>query len=62
MLQRSSARTNSTRVMSLLMLVIGIVVLARTIAGAGGAGATGIVLGLLFIAAGAGRLCLSLWG
>jgi hypothetical protein len=47
-----------TRVMSILMIVIGIAILVRTIAAGGGVAATGVVLGVLFVAAGAGRLYL----
>ena len=45
-----------TRLTSGLMVFIGIAILVRTIAGGGGAIALGIVFGVLFIAAGAGRL------
>ena len=38
------------------MVLIGVAMVVRTIAAGGGALAIGIVLGLLFIAAGAGRL------
>jgi hypothetical protein len=44
--------------MSILMIVIGIAILARTIAAGGGVAATGILLGVLFIAGGSGRLYL----
>jgi multisubunit Na+/H+ antiporter MnhB subunit len=52
----------STRVMSILMIVIGIALLVRTFAAGGGAVATGVILGLLFIAAGAARLYLQFRG
>jgi hypothetical protein len=39
-----------------LLVVLGVAILARTLAAGGGPLAVGIVLGLLFIAAGAGRL------
>jgi uncharacterized membrane protein HdeD (DUF308 family) len=52
-LQRSS-----TRVMSVLMVVVGIALLVRTIAAGGGAIASGVLLGVLFILAGVGRLYL----
>jgi hypothetical protein len=42
--------------MSLLMVVIGFVLVVRTIAAGGGVIASGILLGILFIAAGAIRL------
>jgi multisubunit Na+/H+ antiporter MnhB subunit len=52
----------STRAMSVLMIVIGIALLVRTLVAGGGALATGVILGLLFILAGAGRLYLQLRG
>jgi hypothetical protein len=45
-----------TAVLSGVMILIGVAMVVRTIAAGGGALAFGIVLGLLFIAAGAGRL------
>ena len=45
-----------TRVLSGLMVVIGVAILARTLAAGGGALAIGLLMGVLFIAAGAGRL------
>jgi hypothetical protein len=44
--------------MSILMILIGIGLLVRTAIAGGGALATGVVLGLLFVAAGAARLYL----
>jgi len=44
--------------MSILMIVIGIVLLVRTVAAGGGVAAIGVILGLLFVAAGAARLYL----
>jgi hypothetical protein len=45
-----------TAVLSALMVVLGLAMIVQTIAGGGGPLAVGIVLGLLFVAAGAGRL------
>ena len=45
-----------TRLTSGLMVLIGVAILVRTIAEGGGPVALGIVLGLLFVASGAGRL------
>jgi len=45
-----------TRVLSVALLLIGVALIVRTVAAGGGAGAIGIVLGVLFVAAGAGRL------
>jgi hypothetical protein len=49
-------------VMSVLMVVIGVALLVRTLAAGGGALATGVLLGVLFVAAGAARLYLQLRG
>jgi multisubunit Na+/H+ antiporter MnhB subunit len=45
-----------TRVLSALMVVIGVAIIVRTLAAGGGAFALGLLLGVLFVAAGAGRL------
>jgi hypothetical protein len=39
-----------------VMMVLGVAIIARTIAAGGGPIAVGLILGALFIAAGAGRL------
>ena len=39
-----------------LIVVLGVAILVRTLAAGGGALAVGVLLGLLFVAAGAGRL------
>jgi hypothetical protein len=44
--------------MSVLMMLIGIALVVRTVTAGGGALATGVLLGVLFVAAGAGRLYL----
>jgi hypothetical protein len=44
------------------MIVLGVAILVRTIAAGGGALATGVVLGALFVLAGAARLYLQLRG
>ena len=54
--------SSSTRVMSILMVLIGIALLVRTLAAGGGPAATGVLLGALFIVAGAARLYLQLRG
>ena len=43
---------------SVLMVVVGIALIVRTLTAGGGALATGLILGLLFIAAGLGRIYL----
>jgi len=62
MSKQRQLRRSGTRVMSLLMVGIGIALLVRTLAAGGGAASTGILLGILFIAAGAARLYLQLRG
>jgi hypothetical protein len=44
--------------MSVLMMLIGVALVVRTLTAGGGAAATGVLLGVLFVAAGAGRLYL----
>ena len=46
----------ATLVLSSLMVLIGVAMVVQALAGGGGPLAVGIVLGLLFVAAGAGRL------
>jgi hypothetical protein len=58
----SGSRRAATRVMSLAMIAIGVALIVRTIVSGGGAVAVGILLGLLFVAAGVGRLYLSRGG
>ena len=45
-----------TLLLSTLMVLVGVAMIVQAIAGGGGPLAVGVVLGLLFIAAGAGRL------
>ena len=47
-----------TRLTSALLVFIGLAIVVRTVAAGGGATAYGILVGLLFVAAGAGRLYL----
>ncbi len=49
----------ATRAMSVLMIVIGVAMIGSTLAGGGGVVALGLVLGALFVAAGALRLHLT---
>lgn len=51
-------RRGSTRVLSLAMVAIGVALVVRTLAAGGGAIALGVILGVLFVAAGAARLYL----
>jgi drug/metabolite transporter (DMT)-like permease len=52
----------ATRVLSAALVVIGVAMVARTIAGGGGPIASGVVLGVLFCALGAGRLVMTRHG
>jgi hypothetical protein len=49
-------RSTATQILSGAMLVIGVAIIVRTFAAGGGALALGLLVGLLFVAAGAGRL------
>lgn len=46
----------TTRILSVCMVLVGIALVARTLAEGGGAVARGVLVGVLFMAAGAGRL------
>jgi hypothetical protein len=48
--------------MSILMILIGVALLVRTLIAGGGPLASGVFLGLLFVAAGAARLYLQFRG
>jgi hypothetical protein len=50
---------SSTRVMSFIMMVIGVLLIVRTLTLGGGPTALGLILGIGFVAAGAGRLYIS---
>jgi hypothetical protein len=49
----------ATRALSAVMVLLGVALLVSTIAQGGGPLALGVLLGVLFVAAGAGRLYLS---
>jgi hypothetical protein len=46
----------ATRLLSVLMVLVGVAMIVRTLAGGGGPVALGLLLGLLFVGAGIGRL------
>jgi hypothetical protein len=46
----------TTRLLSLAMLALGLAMIVRAISAGGGPFAVGVIFGVLFIAAGAGRL------
>lgn len=58
MSRRRQLHSTSTRVLSVAMIVIGVVLIVRTLAAGGGVLATGLVLGILFVLAGVARLYL----
>ncbi len=43
-------------ILPVVMIVLGLVMVVRAVSGGGGALALGVILGVLFVAAGAGRL------
>lgn len=45
-----------TQALSIVLILVGVALIVRTVLAGGGAGALGILLGVLFVAAGAGRL------
>ena len=49
----------TTAIMSSVLVILGVAMIVRTLVAGGGAGAFGLVLGVLFIAAGIGRLYLN---
>lgn len=49
----------TTQLMSAIMVVIGLALLVRTLAEGGGIASMGVILGVLFLAAGAGRFALT---
>ena len=48
--------SGATQLLSALMVVIGLAMIVRTLAGGGGPVALGLLLGVLFVGAGTGRL------
>lgn len=62
MSRRRQLHSSSTRIFSILMILIGIALVVRTLAAGGGGLATGLILGVLFVLAGAGRLYLQFRG
>jgi hypothetical protein len=51
-------RRGTTRLLSVVMVGLGVAIVVRTLAAGGGPLAVGVLLGLLFIAAGVARLYL----
>ena len=46
------------QLMAVLMLLLGVAIIVRTLVAGGGLGAIGLLMGVLFVAAGSGRLYL----
>ncbi|QEC49484.1 hypothetical protein FSW04_19210 [Baekduia soli] len=59
MSQSRDLHRGTTRVLSAFMVLLGVAMIVQTLANGGGALGRGIVLGVLFIAAGLGRLYLN---
>lgn len=55
----SHVRGGATVVLSILMIVIGVAMMVRTLLAGGGVLASGLILGVLFVAAGVGRIYVS---
>lgn len=51
---------STTRLLSLAMIVIGVLLVVRTLAAGGGGLALGLILGVLFVAAGGARIYLQM--
>jgi len=51
-------RGPAAHVMAALMLLLGVAIIVRTLVAGGGLGAVGLLMGVLFVAAGSGRLYL----
>jgi len=62
MSKQQQLRRSYTRLMSVVLIVLGIVLVIRTLAAGGGPAAAGVLLGILFVLAGAGRLYLQYRG
>jgi drug/metabolite transporter (DMT)-like permease len=62
MSRQQQLRRSYTRLMSVILIVLGIVLVVRTISAGGGPAAAGVLLGILFVFAGAGRLYLQYRG
>ena len=62
MSKQQQLRRSYTRVMSVTLIVLGIVLVIRTLSAGGGPAAAGVLLGILFVLAGAGRLYLQYRG
>lgn len=58
-MDRRQLHQRSTLLLSTLMILVGIALVVRSLLAGGGGLATGVILGVLFVVAGAGRLYLA---
>jgi len=59
MASRERIGATGTRVMSMVILLLGVVIVVRTVAAGGGALSVGVAIGAIFVAIGAARLYLA---
>jgi len=57
---RQPIRTTGTKVLSSAIVVLGAVIVIRTLAAGGGPASVGVLLGIVFVALGGGRLYLAM--
>jgi hypothetical protein len=59
MASRQRIGSNGTKVLSSVILALGVVIVVRTLAAGGGPASVGVLLGAVFVAIGAARLYLA---
>ncbi len=59
MAEPRAVQQGATKVLSTLLIVLGVAIIVRTVAAGGSPISIGLILGLMFIAAGSGRLYLA---
>jgi hypothetical protein len=59
MASRQRIGSNGTKILSSVILGLGLVIVVRTLAAGGGPASVGVLLGLVFVALGAARLYLA---
>ncbi len=60
--QNPGAHRSAVRFLSTMMVLVGVALVIRALAGGGGILSTGVIIGVLFVAAGAGRIWLTYRG
>jgi len=60
MTSRQRIRSSGTKVLSSAILALGVVIVVRTLTAGGGPVSVGVLLGLIFMAIGGGRLYLAM--